>query len=238
MGHTTSDDGRVLEHLDEAARRLIDGGAPVRFDLTRSAAEREAVFRLRFDTVVEEGWTSAATFPDGLERDADDAAAVHVAGWHGSTLVAAARLVFPEPRRQLPTEREFELVIEPRNAVVDIGRAIVAPPYRSGQHTIFAALLARCWLEVRARGLHHLCGAATASRLARYRQFGLPLRVLGPARRYWGEERYPLFLDGVEFGRSVTTLSGRQGEPGEPAGEASRQVVGRRSPARAQDQHC
>jgi N-acyl-L-homoserine lactone synthetase len=209
MGEAAADhSASLLRGLDGLARQLLAQAAPVRFDLARSPAEQEAVFRLRFETVVAEGWAAAADFPDGLERDEFDERAVHVAGWHDQALVAAARLVFPEPAVRLPTEREFDLRIEPVNAVVDVGRGIVVPAYRSRDHRMFAALLARCWLEVRARGLHHLCGAATPSRLGRYRQLGLPLRVLGPAQRYWGEERYPLFLDGVEFGRSVLALSG------------------------------
>lgn len=149
----------------------------------------------------------AEAFADGLERDDDDAAAVHVAGWDGSTLAASARLVFPDALRPLPTEREFDLRIEPVSAVVDISRGIVAPSYRTRDHGVFAALLARCWIEVRARGWQNLCGAVTAARLDRYRELGLPLRVLGPARMYWSEERWPVFLDGLEFARATLSLS-------------------------------
>jgi len=108
--------------------------------------------------------------------------------------------VFPEALQPLPLEQEFGLEIESREGVVDLRRAIVAAPYRSRRHTVFVALLAHCWLEVRRRGLHRVCGAANAAWLARYRQLGLPVRVLGPAQRYWGEERHPLLLDGVELG--------------------------------------
>jgi hypothetical protein len=66
-------------------------------------------------------------------------------------------------------------------------------------------LLAQVWLDVRSRGLRDLCGIASPTRFERYRQFGLTLRVLGPPRLYSGEERVPLFLDGVEFARSVIT---------------------------------
>jgi N-acyl-L-homoserine lactone synthetase len=204
MGEPAADrSASLLAWLDRVARQLLEQAAPVRFGLARSPAEREAVFRLRFETVVEQGWASPAVLPDGLERDGFDDRAVHVAGWHEQTLAATARLVFPEPHRPLPTEQEFGLRIEPAQAVVDVGRGIVAPAYRSREHRVFAALLARCWLEVRARGLHHLCGTASPLRLERYRQLGLPLRVLGPARPFWGEERYPLFLDGVEFAETA-----------------------------------
>jgi hypothetical protein len=70
---------------------------------------------------------------------------------------------------------------------------------------VFAALLARCWLEVRGQGLHRICGAASLAWLDRYRQLGLPVSVLGPPRQYWGEERYPLFLDGVQLSHALAS---------------------------------
>lgn len=190
----------LLARLDDVARRLVSRAAPIRFELAFSPEQRAAVFRLRFETVVKQGWATATEFPEGLERDAYDDQAVLVAGWDSGTLAATARLVFPEASRPLPIEQEFGLEIEPRGGVVDLRRAIVTAPYRSRRHTVFVALLARCWLEVRSRGLHRVCGVATPAWLQRYRQLGLPVRVLGPARQYWGEERYPLFLDGMELG--------------------------------------
>ena len=192
-----------LDALDALARRLVVGGAPVHFDLAASPVDEQAAYRLRFDTVVEEGWATTADFPDGLERDDFDERAVHVLGRHGDRVVAVARLVFPQPGQTLPTEREFGLTMQPVDGVVDIGRAIIVKDYRSAEHTLFGALLARCWLEIRARGYQNLCGAATAARLQRYQQFGLPLRIVGPSRSYWGEDRHPVFLDGQEFAEFV-----------------------------------
>ena len=193
----------LLGRLDAMAGQLVARAAPIHFALARSPEERAAVFRLRFETVVKQGWTAQADMPEGLERDAYDDQAVLVAGWHGETLAATARLVFPDPSRPLPIEQEFELSSELPDSVVDLRRAIVAAPYRSRRHTVFAALLARCWLEVRGQGLHRVCGAATRAWLERYRQLGLPVRVLGPPQSYWGEERYPLFLDGLELAQAL-----------------------------------
>src|ERR1051326_4908005 len=172
-----------FEGLDAVAQLLIARAAPVRFDVASSAAEQREVFVLRYATVVEEGWVSSAAYPDGLERDAFDESAVHIGGWQDAELVATARLVFPDRDRKLPTELEFELTVQPAGAVVDIGRAIVARSYRSKDHTLFGALLARCWLEIRTGGYANLCGTASGWRLERYRQFGLPLRIIGPPRR-------------------------------------------------------
>lgn len=193
----------VFGRLDALARLLEARAKPVRFDVARSAEERAAVFRLRYQTVLKQGWAEEAEFPEGLERDTYDDEAVLIAGWHGDTLAATARLVFPKPSRPLPIEQEFELSSELPTGVVDLRRAIVAAPYRSRRHTVFAGLLARCWLEVRGQGLHSVCGAANLAWLERYRQLGLPVSILGPPRQYWGEERYPLFLDGVELARAL-----------------------------------
>jgi N-acyl-L-homoserine lactone synthetase len=197
------DQASLLGRLDAIARHLEARATPIRFELAQSEEERAAVFRMRFETVVKQGWAEQAEFPEGLERDTYDDEAVFVAGWHGETLAATARLVFPKPSRPLPIEQEFELSIELPSGVVDLRRAIVAAPYRSRRHTVFGALLARCWLEVRGQGLYRVCGAANLAWLKRYRQLGLPVSVLGPPRQYWGEERYPLFLDGLELSHAL-----------------------------------
>jgi predicted GNAT family N-acyltransferase len=195
--------GNQLEGLDALARMLIAQAAPVRFDVASKVEEQRQIFALRYETVVEEGWVPSTTYPDGLERDAFDDAALHIAGWQEGELVASARLIFPEADRRLPTELEFELTVQPEGAVVDIGRAIVGKAYRSSDHTLFGALLSRCWLEIRQRSYENLCGTASGWRLERYRQFGLPLRIIGPSRHYWGDERYPVFLEGREFATFV-----------------------------------
>jgi predicted GNAT family N-acyltransferase len=192
-------EGELFDGLDGLAQMLIARAAPARFDVASSTPEQQQIFALRYATVVEEGWVPDSAYPNGLERDAFDDSATHIAGWQDAELVATARLVFPETGRMLPTELEFELTVEPEGAVVDIGRAIVARAYRARDHTLFGALLSRCWLEIRKRGYVNLCGAASGWRLERYRQFGLPLRTIGPPRQYWGEERYPVFLEGREF---------------------------------------
>lgn len=192
-----------LAVLDALANALLARAAPVHFARADSASEREAVYRLRYATVVEEGWAAPADYPDGLEQDVFDEHAIHIIGRHDDQLVAVARLVFPRPDQPLPTEQDFNLTVQPPGGVVDIGRAIVVKEYRSTEHTLFGALLARCWQEIRSHGYINLCGAATARRLERYHQFGLPLRIIGPIRHYWSEDRYPVSLSGQEFAEFV-----------------------------------
>jgi predicted GNAT family N-acyltransferase len=200
----------LLAGLDALAHVLLARAAPVRFELASSAAEQREIFALRYATVVAEGWVAPSAYPDGLERDDYDASAMHIAGRQAGELVAAARLVFPKYGTRLPTEQEFELTVEPGGEVVDIGRAIVAKAYRSRDHTLFGALLSRCWLAIRKEGYGNLCGTASAERLARYRQFGLPLKIIGQPRPYWGEDRYPVCLKGNEFAAFANQFTGTE----------------------------
>src|SRR4051794_32439553 len=109
-----------LEALDGLAQALLVRAAPAQFDLADLRDQKQAAYRLRFDTVVAEGWATAEEFPDGLERDEFDERALHVLGRDGGRLIAVARLVFPEPGRSLPTQREFDVRMEAAERVVDI----------------------------------------------------------------------------------------------------------------------
>lgn len=194
---TDADTALMLTEADALAAQVVTLAAPVRFCVAQSEAERDAAYRLRYLTVVEEGWAEAHAFADGRERDDYDDAAVHVLGWDGATLAAEARLVFPAPQRRLPIEAEFDIAVEPRGRVVDLGRGIVARPYRHAGHSMFLGLLACCWLETRSRNLCHLCGAVNDSMLALYDSLGFRLETLGPPRRYYGQMRYPIKLDAL-----------------------------------------
>jgi N-acyl-L-homoserine lactone synthetase len=190
-----SDLARTLALLDGLVAPVLTWVAPLRFDLARTPAEREAVYRLRYQVVIERGWGSPAWWPDGLERDADDADAVHVVGWDGSRPVATNRLVFPRPGRRLPTEAAFDLVVAPVGQVVDWNRTIVARGAGGGAHRAVAGLLARSWQATRAEGYHAVCGDFAPAVVRLYRLIGVHVEPLGPPQPYWGEERAPIRLD-------------------------------------------
>lgn len=193
---------------DAIAAHFIASAAPVRFSVARSPGQREAAYRLRYEVVVDQGWAGPETFLSGLEQDDYDAQAVHLLGWDGQKPVATTRLVFPTAGKLLPTEVEFGLSVEPRGQVVDGGRAIVARAYSDYQHRIFAGLLGCTWFEIQARGFYYLCGAAVPAMIRLCRSIGYDITVLGPARQYWGEQRYPLRFNVLE---SVPTLLERWG---------------------------
>jgi predicted GNAT family N-acyltransferase len=199
---TLSGDEALLALADAIAGDLVAGAAPVVFRPARAEAERESIFRLRYRTVVQNGWADAASMADGMERDTFDDVALHIGGWDGTDLVACARLVFPDPVRPLPTEEVFGLEVPGGGTAVDVGRGIVEPGHRDGGGRVFTGLLATCWLQLRTRGYATMCGDAAEWLIAAYRDMGFQVQVLGGGRTYWGEHRYPIVIDGTASVRS------------------------------------
>ncbi|MGZ4639504.1 MAG: hypothetical protein ACXV2J_10665 [Actinomycetes bacterium] len=189
----------VVGVLDGLVARVLSA-YPYRFTVAATPAERATAYRIRFGAVVAEGWAPAGAFPDGLEHDEYDDAAVHVVGWDGDNPVSAGRLVLPPG--PLPTEQSCGLTVEPRGRVVDVGRMSVVPSYQTHRHAAFIALLCRLYLEMRASGYEVACGMMSPRVRGLLRQLGLQLEVLAPDRVYWGEPRAP-----VRFALTVNALS-------------------------------
>jgi N-acyl-L-homoserine lactone synthetase len=185
----------AVAELDRLATALQRRAAPVRFALAETVGEREAIFRLRHDVVVERRWAAPETMSGGLERDADDDHACFVAGWDGERLVACARLIFPATGRRLPVERIFDLTVEPAGQVMSIDRLIVARSHSDPRHRVMAGLVTRCWQEAAARGFQVAAGIDSKPMLRLYRLIGVHATVLGPARAHWNEERFPVRID-------------------------------------------
>jgi predicted GNAT family N-acyltransferase len=193
--------------IDAVAAQGLVLAAPIRFDVAQSLKERVATFRLRYEVSIERGYARPEELPSGLERDTYDDHAVHIAGWDSDKLATTARLVFPQPGCRLPTEAAFDIQIEPRGQVADMGRVIVArDAERSGaQHRILAGLMAYCWTQVRAHGFVYVCAAfATSASIRLYRHMGFQITPLAPPRHYWGEERYPVRFDILDSAPSLT----------------------------------
>lgn len=182
--------------LDSMAETFLEAARPFEFRPAGSPSEVEAAFRLRYRVAVERKWVRPENFPDGIETDGFDGAAVHIAGWDpGGDMVATVRLVFGSRARRLPVEELFDLDTAPGTEVVEWGRISVAPEHRSLDHRVFWGLLARGWLEGRARGVSVVAGIASKGMITRYRKAGFPVTVLGEPRLHWGEKRYPIVMD-------------------------------------------
>jgi GNAT superfamily N-acetyltransferase len=183
-----------------------------RFTLATTDAEREAAYRLRHQTIVDYGWDRDGnrgrdevcdpgtghgdernghhSGANGRERDAYDDRAIHVLGWKGEEAIATGRLVLPPGL--LPTEDICGIRVEPRGHVADVGRMAVARAYQGAGHGVFIALLARLYLEMRARGYEVACGIMSVRARSLVRLLGLQVEVLGVDLMYWGEPRAPV----------------------------------------------
>jgi hypothetical protein len=187
---------RGLELGDAVAADLLAAVAPLRFEEVRNDAERQAAYRLRYLGIVERNMAPAERFPDGKEHDVYDERAVHIVGWDGERPIATIRLVLPLAGRRLPVEDDFDLDVPGSEHMVDLGRGVVDPQWRSGDHRIFMGLMGRSWLSMRSRGFTKLLAAATPERVALYRSMGFAATVLAEPRSHWGEPRVPFFIDG------------------------------------------
>jgi N-acyl-L-homoserine lactone synthetase len=198
----------ALITVDNLSRNFIEMLDTIRFDIARDESQREAVYRLRYQTIIDRGWARPEDMPDGMERDHYDEMAIHIVGWDGGKLATTSRIVLPEAGLALPTEAAFHIQIEPRGKVADMGRQIVAREYSSFKNKVFAALLAKTWLEIRAHGYSLVCGDFTPAMLRLYRIMGFDVKQLGPAQPFWGEERFPILVD---VARSMMALVERWG---------------------------
>jgi N-acyl-L-homoserine lactone synthetase len=189
-------DRAALRTADAVAKRVLELAAPVRIVASGRPSELEAILRLRFEVASEMGWIGPDEALDGLERDAYDNGAVHVGAWDGERLVGTQRIVFPTPGGRTPLEEAFGLQVEPRSQVVHADRTAVVRDHRGDdRHLLLAALMARSWLICRSRGFHRCTGVVSDPILHIYREIGLEVAILGEAREYCGEFRFPTRFD-------------------------------------------
>ena len=187
------------QRLDGLAHRVLGRIAPLSFEIAQTPADIDAVLRMRYDCVIEMGWAEPKDYPDGRERDAFDDEAVHVIGRDGSAIVGCMRLIFPTAGRDLPTERDFGIQVDPRGDAFEGGRIIVPRKHRAARsHLVLAGLFARAWLTARVHSFERAISTATPQMIALYRALGMRIIVLGPSRSYWGEERAPIEIGGAE----------------------------------------
>lgn len=163
----------ALAQADALAAKLIERAKPVRFAVAQSPEDLEAIYRLRCRIVIEREWAKPEDVPDGLERDAYDARALHVAAWDGNVLAGTSRLVLPLPGHPLPTEEAIGLDIVARGGVADVGRVCVAPGYRHASHRVLWGLLGRTWIEMRRRCLAYACCILSPAAARMYQSWGL-----------------------------------------------------------------
>ena len=179
--------------IQRLAERGLANLAPLAFDVAETPADRDAVLRMRYETVVDEGWATPEEHPDGRERDSYDEEAVFIVCRDAGAIVGSMRLVPPSPSRPLPIEREFGIRARPAGRVAEVGRLIVQPAARAGRsHLVLAGLCARAWLEMSTADWDHAISTAAPEVIELYRAVGMGITVLGPAQLHWGIQRAPI----------------------------------------------
>ncbi|HEX2620159.1 MAG TPA: GNAT family N-acetyltransferase [Phototrophicaceae bacterium] len=187
--------------LNQIAVGLMAMNEPLRFAIAAAPEELHQVYRLRYEAVIEKGWKQPEELPDGIEKDAYDDDAVQLVVWDDGietvpVLAATTRLVFPADGRRLPTEAAFDITFEPAGRVVDVGRTIVARPYRDARrHMLLQGVIAHSWVEITARGYHEISAILTRDMIDRYHEVGFEVTTVAPPQPYWGVERYPCQFD-------------------------------------------
>lgn len=213
MNNTGADNlSEVLNALDSLAAAMVKKAAPLQFTVAQSPAEREAAYRLRCQALMERGDASIVDFPDGLEHDTHDERALQTIGWLEDRIVATGRIVLPAPGYLLPTEEAFDLKIEPRGQVVDIGRYTVTHELAVKENRYFAGMLGFCWLQAHEHDYIRVCGTASTGMLRHYRRLGFIVTELGPPHVYYGEERYPCWYDVVGSAQALLNKWSSDGE--------------------------
>jgi N-acyl-L-homoserine lactone synthetase len=205
----SGDDSPALAKVDTFARHALSRLAPLAFGLARSSNELEAVYRLRYEVVMDQGWASPEGLPDGLERDAFDDRALQIVAWDGGELVGTTRLVAPQAGCRLPTEQAFDLEIGDRGRVIDMGRTCRAPRRQDSDHRIIWGLLCQSWIELRRLGFVEICGIFSPGMSRFYKRLGFRVEILGAARAHWGEDRYPVLVrpaESIDLVRSKTSF--------------------------------
>ena len=194
--------------LDLLADQVLADVAPLSLAVATTAADMDAVLRLRYESVIEMGWAQPHDYPDGRERDDYDDGATFVICRDGGELVGATRLVPSVPGRPLLIEKEFgAIAIDAPERVMEGGRVVIPRRHRGdNSHLIMAGLFARGWLAAREQGFDRFVGQVTPLLSDLYRGLGLTVTVLGPARTYFGEERFPIEVSGAALLNGDTTM--------------------------------
>lgn len=190
--------------LDHLAEQFLAQNAPLRFEVVITPPDLEAVYRLRYQEVMERGWGKPEDFPDGMEQDEHDLDAIQIAIWDGAELIGTARLILPVPDQPLPVEAAFDVTIEPRAQVVYLSRIVIAPAYRGkAGHLLMMGLLGKAWQAIRLRGFQHLCGVIAENMIRYFRILGVQVVPLGQPREFWGEKRFACYIDMAETARKL-----------------------------------
>jgi hypothetical protein len=193
--------GGTLEHerataarIDAATEHMLQHLKPVEFRLARTRAEREAAYRLRYQAIIERGWEPPIELTNGLESEDIDEEAHHLIGWLDGHAIANCRITSPKPGRPLPLEQLLGIQLQPVGAVAQFDRLCIDRAYAGRRSELLLGVICAAWQFVHRWGFRYIAGFFSLSMMRLYGRFGLEAAPIGPARFYWGEERYPALI--------------------------------------------
>lgn len=184
--------------IDAAAEHMLRHLEPVEFRLARTPAEREAAYRLRYRAVTERGWQPPVELSNELECEALDEEAHHLIGWRDGHAIANCRITCPRPGYPLPLEQLLDIQVQPVGTVTQIDRVCIDRAFSNRRSDLLLGIICATWQLVHRWGIHHITGFYSVSMIRLYRCLGLKATIIGPARFYWGDERYPALIPALE----------------------------------------
>jgi len=191
-----SQGGPAFRLLEQKAAAWLSAASSVDVAVVRQEQDLAASYRLRYQTVHDEGWLTALPSTASEERDCDDKRAILIAGFAHGDVGATCRVVLPSASQVLPTEAAYGLQTMPQGQVADWGRFCVARAFRDRNHRVLKALMARAWLESWGAGYRRAIAAMSAGMIELLRRDGIRIAVLAESRIYCGLERYPIAVVG------------------------------------------
>jgi N-acyl-L-homoserine lactone synthetase len=165
------------------------------FGTAETDAERRAAYELRYTAIVESRWKRPDSFPERIERDADDEDAVHLVSRLSGQVVGTMRLIV-EPSRVGELLRQHELdQLYHAGDTMFVGRLTVARPHRSRSREVTVGLYAELIRVASERGIRRAITFLAENAVRFYRRQGFPLKLVGPPREDTGVERRPAVFD-------------------------------------------
>jgi N-acyl-L-homoserine lactone synthetase len=165
------------------------------FGVAATEAEQRAAFELRYLAITESRWRPSETFPDRMEQDADDAAAVHLVARLSGQVVGTMRLVVETARvAELLEEFELDNLYEADETMFAV-RLTVARPHRNRSRERMVGLYAELIAIAAARGIRRAITFLAENAVRFYSKQGFPLKLVGQPREDTGVLRRPAVFD-------------------------------------------
>lgn len=164
--------------------------------------ERQAMFRLRYDTYCTElGWIDPNLFPSQRESDEYDSRSFHFIALEEGRVVGTIRLV-RQDSSPLPIETAFpapqigDLEVESLKGVMlgEVSRLIVSSGNSSPRHALCLGLIQALFRKSLEEGVTHWLQAMDTKSHRVIRSMGFRLRQYAPTLHFLGSESLPSTL--------------------------------------------